>query len=93
MARTTDQRSTRYYGTLTAIYYSGSSENSERGVCTSNVPRRGSVKLLNAVARALSAGNLVPRSRLNNGSRMSREVDVRFCEGLAEQFPGATYPS
>jgi len=29
--------------------------------------------------------------RLNNGSRMSREIHVRFCEGLGVQFPRPTY--
>lgn len=30
--------------------------------------------------------------RLNNGSRMSREVHVRFCEGLGVKFPRPTHP-
>jgi putative transposase len=30
--------------------------------------------------------------RLNDGSRMSREVHVRFCEGLGVQLPRSTYP-
>ncbi len=29
--------------------------------------------------------------RLDNGSRMSREVQVRFCESLGVRFPGATH--
>jgi transposase InsO family protein len=29
---------------------------------------------------------------LNNGSRMSREVHVRFCEGLGVQIPRSTHP-
>jgi hypothetical protein len=29
---------------------------------------------------------------LNNGSRMSREVHVRFCEGLGVQLPRPTHP-
>src|SRR5664279_1293703 len=34
----------------------------------------------------LCIGNLAWGLRLNNGSRMSREVHVRFCEGLAGKF-------
>src|SRR5208337_5458110 len=30
---------------------------------------------------------------LNNGSRMSREVHVRFCEQLGVKFPRLTLPS
>ena len=30
--------------------------------------------------------------RLNNGSRMSREVHVRFCEGLGVKLPRPTHP-
>jgi putative transposase len=30
--------------------------------------------------------------RLNNGSRMSREVHVRFCEGPGVKFPRSTHP-
>lgn len=38
-------------------------------------------------------GSLVPCSRLNDGSRMSREIHVRFCKGLGVKLPRATYPS
>ena len=31
-------------------------------------------------------------SQLNNKSRMNREVQVRFCEGLGVRFPGSTRP-
>lgn len=30
--------------------------------------------------------------RLDAGSRMNREVPVRFCEGLGVKFPRATHP-
>ncbi|BBF77788.1 mobile element protein [Acinetobacter ursingii] len=30
--------------------------------------------------------------RLDNGSRMNREVHVRFCEGLRVKFPWSTHP-
>ena len=30
--------------------------------------------------------------RLDNGSRMSGDVHVRFCKGLRVQFPRSTYP-
>ena len=32
-----------------------------------------------------------PFSRLNDGSRMSGDVHVRFCEGLGVRFPRATH--
>ena len=38
----------------------------------------------------LCIGNLAWGLRLNNGSRMSREVHVRFCEGLAGKFRRST---
>lgn len=30
--------------------------------------------------------------RLDDGSRMSREAHVRFCEGLGGKFPWSTHP-
>ena len=33
-----------------------------------------------------------PLARLNNGSRMSGDVPVRFCERLGVRFPRATHP-
>jgi len=40
----------------------------------------------------LSIGNEVGTDRLNNKSRMNREVHVRFCEGLGVKFPRPTRP-
>ncbi len=34
-----------------------------------------------------------PVFRLNDGSRMSGDVHVRFCEGLGVKFPRATLPA
>ena len=31
--------------------------------------------------------------RLDDGSRMSGDVHVRFCESLGVKFPGATHPA
>jgi hypothetical protein len=31
-------------------------------------------------------------NRLPNGSRMNREVHVRFCEGLGVKLPWSTHP-
>lgn len=36
-------------------------------------------------------GDWLRRSRLNDGSRMSGDVHVWFCEGLGVKFPRATY--
>jgi putative transposase len=40
----------------------------------------------------LHIGRVDMLHRLNNGSRMSREVHVRFCEGLGVKLPRSTHP-
>jgi RNA-directed DNA polymerase len=54
--------------------------------------RRGDISAVcvNACPDCLSIGSWAWGLRLNNGSRMSREVHVRFCEGLAGKFRRST---
>src|SRR5271170_1693945 len=49
----------------------------------------------NSAKRTKSICSLAVRGAtgwLGNGSRMSREVQVRFCEGLGVKFPRSTLP-
>jgi len=40
----------------------------------------------------LYIGSLELALRLDDGSRMSGDVHVRFCESLGVKLPGATHP-
>jgi len=59
---------------------------------TPSLPRHGSSGLLIITPGYLPTGSLDLVSRLDDGSRMSGDVHVQFCESLGVKFPTATHP-
>ena len=82
-----------FCGTLIDIYLSGLNGNTKSEAATPSVPRHGSRRLPIIAASFLSTGSLELALRLDDGSRMSGDVHVRFCESLAVKSPRATHPS
>ena len=56
------------------------------------MPRYCSSRLLIIAPSSLHIGSLGLALRLDDGSRMSGDVHVRFCESLGVKFPRATHP-
>ena len=90
MVDTIGQRFTLCYGAWKDLWSTGCGVNSSDCIATDDGRVTGWVVLLSGSPTCSYCGKLAFDLRLDNRSRMSREIHVRFSEGLGVRVPWAT---
>src|SRR5271156_4437793 len=90
MGAITAQHSTQSCANSTEILPFGPSVSTKSCVIVSGEQHTGSLAFHGALQSCLHTGGWV--AWLLDGSCMSREAHVQFCESLGVRFPGATHP-